>query len=97
MLAGCVVAGGRWLSSRVVLTVAAATGMWHGLAHGMEMPTACSPPVLMPGAGAGSGGIVLLAGGLATRFPAQRPELPRWAGGGLAAAGAWLLVSGLAA
>lgn len=95
ILAGGVVAGGRWVSRQVVQVFAVAAGMWHGLAHGMEMPAAVPAGVYATGLVLGSGGIVLLAAAVASGLPGQRPELPRWAGGSLVAAGAWLLVAGL--
>jgi urease accessory protein len=96
ILAGAVVAGPRWFSRRTALAVSAATGLWHGLAHGMEMPGAAPAGAYTLGLVLGSGFIVLLAGLSVARLPAHRPEWPRWAGGSLAAAGTWLLLAGIA-
>lgn len=97
ILPGCVIAGAKWFSSKSVLALAALTGAWHGIAHGLEMPAAAPAGLYALGLTLASGAIALTAGLLATQLPASRPALPRWAGGGLAAAGAWLLLSSFAA
>lgn len=97
ILPGCVIAGAKWFSSKSVLALAALTGAWHGIAHGLEMPAAAPAGLYALGLTLASGAIALTAGLLATPLPASRPALPRWAGGGLAAAGAWLLLSSFAA
>jgi len=96
ILAGCVTAGARFFSSKAVLTLAAVTGAWHGVAHGLEMPAAAPAGLYALGLIVGSGAIALTAGLLATQLPASRPALPRWAGTGLVAAGTALLLSSLA-
>ena len=93
VLLGCVVAGAKRVSSKAALSLAALTGAWHGIAHGLEMPAAAPAGLYALGLTLASGAIALTAGLLATQLPASRPALPRWAGGGLAAAGAWLLLS----
>lgn len=97
ILLGCVVAGAKWFSSRAVLALAALTGAWHGIAHGLEMPAAAPTGPYALGLTLASGAIALTAGLLASPLAASRPALPRWAGGGLAAAGAWLLLSSFSA
>lgn len=97
ILLGCVVAGAKWFSSKAVLALAALTGAWHGIAHGLEMPAAAPTGLYALGLTLTSGAIALCAGLLAPPITASRPALPRWAGGGLAAAGAWLLLSSFAA
>lgn len=97
ILLGCVVAGAKWFSSKAVLALAALTGAWHGIAHGLEMPAAAPTGLYTLGLILASGTIALTAGLLAAPLVASRPALPRWAGGGLAAAGAWLLLSSFAA
>jgi len=92
ILGGCVVAGARWVSAQAVLVLAALTGAWHGVAHGLEWPATASAPDasgLVLGSALIAFSAVLLASRLPT--PASRPALPRWAGRGLAAAGAALL------
>ncbi len=96
ILFGCVIAGARWFSSRTVLVLTALAGAWHGVAHGLEMPAAAPAGLYALGLTLASGTIALTAGLLATQLPATRPALPRLAGGGLAAAGAWLLLSSFA-
>lgn len=97
ILAGCVIAGSRFFSSKAVLTLATVTGAWHGVAHGLEMPTAAPAGPYALGLMLSSGAIALTAGLIATRLPAAfRPTLPRWAGTSLVAAGTALLISGLA-
>jgi len=97
ILLGCVVAGSKWFSSKAVLSLAALTGAWHGIAHGLEMPAAAPTGLYAVGLTLASGALALTVGLLAAQLPASRPALPRWAGGGLAAAGAWLLLSSFAA
>lgn len=97
ILLGCVIAGAKWFSSKAVLALAGLTGAWHGIAHGLEMPGAAPSGLYALGLTLASGTIALTAGLLAAALPASRPALPRWAGGGLAAAGAWLLLSSFAA
>lgn len=96
ILSGCVVAGARWFSAKTVLALTALTGAWHGLAHGMEMSADAPAGLSVLGLTLGSGAIALTAGILASQLPASRPALPRLAGGGLAVAGTWLLISCLA-
>jgi urease accessory protein len=98
ILAGCVIAGAKWFSSRAVLSIAALTGAWHGIAHGLEMPAAAPVGLYTLGLTMGSGLIALAAGLLATRLPdvQEKPALPRWAGRGLAALGTALLVTSFA-
>ena len=97
ILGGCVVAGARWFSAQAVLTLAALTGTWHGMAHGVEMPATASP-LYASGLVLGSALIAFGAWLLASLVPAPacRPALPRWAGRGMAAAGAALLAISLA-
>jgi urease accessory protein len=92
ILGGCVVAGARWFSAQAVLALAALTGAWHGIAHGVEWPATASP-LHASGLVLGSALIAFSAALLASWLPASasRPALPRWAGRGLAAAGAALL------
>ncbi len=99
ILGGCVVAGPRWFSRNAVLALAALTGAWHGMAHGVEIPAAAQGGLYGLGLVISSAGIALMGGGVACLLPApgERPLLPRLAGGGLAAAGTWLLFSSLAA
>lgn len=90
ILAGCVGAGSRFFPPKALLTFAALTGAWHGIAHGLEMPANAPAGLYALGLTFSSGAIALTAGVIATLLPA----LPRWAGTGLAAAGTALLVSG---
>ena len=97
ILGGSVVAGSRWFSRASVVSLAALTGAWHGVAHGMEMPAHAPAGLYSAGLLIGSAAIALAAGCAPTWLPAtMRPALPRWAGRGLAAAGAVLLVSSFA-
>jgi len=98
VLGGCVVAGSRWFSAKSVLALAALTGAWHGMAHGMEMPAAVPAGPYATGLVLGPALLATLTALLATRLPAaaSRPALPRWTGRGLAAAGVALLVSSFA-
>ena len=98
ILAGCVVAGAQFFTNKAVLTLAALTGAWHGVAHGFQMPTAAPAGLYELGLTLSSGALALTAGLIATQLPSTstRLALPRWAGTGLVAAGTALLVSGLA-
>lgn len=96
ILAGCVTAGARFFSRKAVLTLAALTGAWHGVAHGLEMPANAPSTLYALGLTLSSGAIALTAGIMATKLTTWRAALPRWAGTGLVAAGTALLVSSFA-
>ncbi len=91
------VAAARRCAPRPALALASAIGAWHGLAHGAEMPATSAPLLYALGLTLSSGTIALAAACAATAQPPALAALPRWAGATLAAVGAGLLFSNLAA
>jgi urease accessory protein len=69
-------------------SVAAAFAVWHGIAHGAELPAATAPLDFAVGFLVATG--VLLATGLAVGRLLQRGERDRWLGAGLTALAATL-------
>jgi urease accessory protein len=98
-LALSVVAGGVLLayasrrSPSSVLALAALAGLWHGNAHGAEMPAAAAS--IGHGAALLAGTAAILSAGIGLAALCVRREEPmrRWIGTGVALAGAWLWIA----
>ena len=76
----------------VALAIVAAFGVFHGYAHGAELPSAASPAAYVAGFVICTGALHLagIALGELRRLPKGR-ELVRTSGGLIAAAGVWIL------
>lgn len=92
---GCVLAGAKHLPKFAMLGLAGLVGIWHGCAHGMEMPATVSAPLFTLGLCLASAGIGLLGTLVSSMLPRFHAVAPRLAGGGFAAAGAWLFIASL--
>ena len=98
ILAGVALAGARLFSSKAMLGLTACTGAWHGIAHGLEMPTTPAAGWFACGLVLSSAGIALAASAVVGFLPAPTHRtLQRWAGPSLATAGTALLIAVLAA
>jgi urease accessory protein len=94
LVLGLVVAGGRQLPLAAAIGVTTLFGLYHGHAHGTEMPLAAAP--LLYGAGFVVTTALLHTAGVAvgrTLLHQTLPQLLRLTGGAVAFAGALLLVS----
>jgi urease accessory protein len=78
----------------VLLPIVAIFSVFHGYAHGAELPEAAQPALYV--LGYLSGTTLLLGLGVAVGFTLQKLHqlAPRALGGGIAAAGAWLAFQG---
>lgn len=87
---GLMLAGVSKLSIRAYFSLAVGAGLWHGNAHGMEMPPQAAS--LVYGAGLLLGTATLACGGmtLAALTSQRRELLAQGAGVALALAGVWL-------
>lgn len=95
VICGCVIAGARFIPKFAMLGLAALVGLWHGCAHGLEMPVTVTPSLFAIGLCLGSAGIALTGNFLCRLFPHVSAVVPRLAGGGFAAVGTWLFIASL--
>lgn len=95
LMLAAVLAGPKWLSEHAILEMACLVGFWHGAAHGFEMPRLANGPLYGLGLCLGTGAIAALSYSLSWLAPQKRSTFARFAGGGVAAVGAWMLVSSL--
>jgi urease accessory protein len=72
------------------LLLAVLAGLWHGNAHGAEMPGAASFIGYAAALLAGTASMVLAATGLAALFSYKEESVGRWIGAGVTIAGAWM-------
>lgn len=72
------------------LLLAVFAGLWHGNAHGAEMPMAASAWEYGAALVAGTGAILSVGAGLAALFALREEPMGRWIGAGVTAAGVWL-------
>ena len=96
MVLGLLVAFAVRLPSGGAMALVTLFAVWHGHAHGAEMPTAASP--VLYGLGFVLATCLLHAAGVALGWGARRvllPSLARWAGAAVAAVGLWGMIVAL--
>jgi urease accessory protein len=81
----------RWQQPATVLAMLA--GIWHGNAHGVEMPAAASAYAYGTALMLGTMALVALGAGVAAVGSRKREPVRRWVGAALAVAGAWLWIA----
>jgi urease accessory protein len=93
---GIAVATGRKLPLPVAMVVVGFFAIFHGHAHGTELPAVVSPALYAVGFVVGTALLLMtgVAGGLLARRGLDRDWLVRWAGGAIAAAAPLMLFLG---
>jgi urease accessory protein len=92
LIVGCLVACNARLGTASAMAVVAVFALFHGHAHGAEMPAAANAALY--GLGFAAATALLHAAGFAAAELARRPMLVRLGGGAVAAAGLLLLAGG---
>jgi urease accessory protein len=92
---GAVIAVGKTMPTVVAMYFVGIFAVFHGHAHGSEMPSLAQPALYALGFGVGTAGIHIAGVGIgvgALRFKNAGPSLLRLAGAGVAVAGITILV-----
>ncbi len=90
---GLLVAGAARLPVAVGVAVVAVAGLFHGIAHGAEMPLGADSLEFLGGMIAATAGLHAFGAGIGSAALRRDPALLRWAGAGIVGAGVALVLA----